>query len=572
MFSRLTNYILSLISPNQEELSRQNRNESQIDEDIKKINRELEYLFTTNRVLLKNHETKYFDDIAAERVIRRSPSDRSALLYLEKRKLILLGLFKFELKKREQDITVSASSSSSNSSITDPPRLISPAPTVPAITDAQLRENLRLLENRINELEEIKNGAIADEKIKEIKVVINKIENAENISDNNINLLRKLLLEAQQIKEIDPLLIHRHLVDLAKNHPLNKDDPIMLTPIDEDDKVVVSTGHQFDINSLIEFHNTRSYREIDRGLPERDKALINSITNSAFSDFVAKIIADFAKEKELVIKNFNLSVVNDNYTSNYHEQIEHELNNNAINNLSTSSNSNNYLSPEPFAVFRSENDNANYTESNYNYDYERFMAIVMTIRRDPNEARFLIPIAQEILERTREYIARLEQQGTDTANHHRVMPNIHDVTAQAIQDRVTQRERLRRMVQPNSSTLHPPIAQVNNNATSSFPSYSAYHFQQDVHEFWAISNTIRMDNSRLDELLPKAQLLKDRITAYAEERERVTDSSNPYRSSADLINQLFQSMQNLAGGRSPANDSNINDDEENNVRRNSNRR
>ncbi len=93
------------------------------------------------------------------------------------------------------------------------------------------------------------------------------------------------------------------LLALAELHPLNDIDPITQDTIETKDKVFVSTGHQFSLSNLIEYHNSRSYRGSSLGENHASKWLLNPLTNQKFdSDDVRHIVA-IAKEKNITINN-----------------------------------------------------------------------------------------------------------------------------------------------------------------------------------------------------------------------------------------------------------------------------
>lgn len=73
------------------------------------------------------------------------------------------------------------------------------------------------------------------------------------------------------------------LLELAKQFPLNYEDPILLADIDDHDKLFISTGHQFSFNSLMTYHETRSYRGSALKESPEKKYLLNPITNLEFS-------------------------------------------------------------------------------------------------------------------------------------------------------------------------------------------------------------------------------------------------------------------------------------------------
>jgi len=93
------------------------------------------------------------------------------------------------------------------------------------------------------------------------------------------------------------------LLALAELKPINEEDPILLTEIAPGDRVVVSTGHQFDIKSLIKYHDTRDYRGSTLHETSVSKWLINPITNAMFSARDVAHIQSTAATKGILIQN-----------------------------------------------------------------------------------------------------------------------------------------------------------------------------------------------------------------------------------------------------------------------------
>ncbi len=91
-------------------------------------------------------------------------------------------------------------------------------------------------------------------------------------------------------------------IELANFSPINAKDPITQADIEPEDKVVVSSGHQFDINSLIAYHNNRQYRDTEFDEYADAKWLLNPFTNAKFSDLDAQHIQQVAEEKGVEIK------------------------------------------------------------------------------------------------------------------------------------------------------------------------------------------------------------------------------------------------------------------------------
>lgn len=76
-----------------------------------------------------------------------------------------------------------------------------------------------------------------------------------------------------------------------------KTDPATMDEIDENDRVVVSTGHQFDINNLIHFHDARDYKGTEGETPS-SKWLLNPLTGKSFSPRDVTHIRAVAKQKK----------------------------------------------------------------------------------------------------------------------------------------------------------------------------------------------------------------------------------------------------------------------------------
>lgn len=96
--------------------------------------------------------------------------------------------------------------------------------------------------------------------------------------------------------------------------PINAEDPIMSDAIDPADRVVVSTGHQFDINTLIHWHNTRGYTggALSAVTPlggetPNSKWLRNPATNSVFSEKDVAHIQAFCAQKGIAIESLKVA-------------------------------------------------------------------------------------------------------------------------------------------------------------------------------------------------------------------------------------------------------------------------
>lgn len=160
---------------------------------------------------------------------------------------------------------------------------------------------------------------------KDILVLLNKIKELpsgieqETMVQNTLRYLQRNLDDVSY-KSISKNNVFFHdmiwtcLVELADDFPLNQVDPITQEVISPEFKVVSSTGHQFDIRVLIQFHNKRSLRvDIDK---QEKYHLINPITNLSFSERDEKYILDKAKIK-------GLKVTSSHVTASHRERTRH---------------------------------------------------------------------------------------------------------------------------------------------------------------------------------------------------------------------------------------------------------
>ena len=90
------------------------------------------------------------------------------------------------------------------------------------------------------------------------------------------------------------------LIALAEHSPINTNDPCNLDPIPDESRIFVSTGHQFNIEQLILFHNSRNYKGT-QGEFHNQKYLVNPITNLRFSPKDAAHIVKTATAKNIQI-------------------------------------------------------------------------------------------------------------------------------------------------------------------------------------------------------------------------------------------------------------------------------
>lgn len=92
------------------------------------------------------------------------------------------------------------------------------------------------------------------------------------------------------------------LLAVAEYKPINERDPILLTDIEDSAKVYISTGYQFDIETLIRWHNQRPYRGSDLKEQDEKRYLLNPITNQPFSKLDSDHIQREAKKRGIKIK------------------------------------------------------------------------------------------------------------------------------------------------------------------------------------------------------------------------------------------------------------------------------
>jgi len=127
--------------------------------------------------------------------------------------------------------------------------------------------------------------------------------------DEDIQILRtslKAILskdENEKIKSDDVSLsdaAYNALLALAEYSPINDKDPILQDQIDPDSRVFVSSGYQFDIKKLIEYHQSREFRAVLRETEDK-KWLLNPFTNDKFSLRDAEHILRVAKQKDITI-------------------------------------------------------------------------------------------------------------------------------------------------------------------------------------------------------------------------------------------------------------------------------
>lgn len=106
----------------------------------------------------------------------------------------------------------------------------------------------------------------------------------------------------------DMYLIFYTLLVLAQLYPINDEDSFTLEAIDPIDRVCVSTGHQFNLSTLIQYHNTRDYRGSLLSELANSKFLLNPITNSPLDlRDVINVLAKFESENAVKIDNLKVN-------------------------------------------------------------------------------------------------------------------------------------------------------------------------------------------------------------------------------------------------------------------------
>lgn len=92
--------------------------------------------------------------------------------------------------------------------------------------------------------------------------------------------------------------IYNVLIALAELKPLNDTDPITLDKIKDKNKIFTSTGHQYDINTLIDFHNQRPIGKAEFfAIIKNNKPILNIHTNQPFSLRDIAYIEEFIQTK-----------------------------------------------------------------------------------------------------------------------------------------------------------------------------------------------------------------------------------------------------------------------------------
>lgn len=134
-----------------------------------------------------------------------------------------------------------------------------------------------------------------------------QLEDEAICQDRGATLRRKLqLILNNRFEDQDVLTdVHEVLMMLAELWPLNDRDPASLQKAckwTQAERVVVSTGHQFQLSTLIDYHHARSVRR-DEDLSVRNKCFLNPITNQSLHHLDVQHIQRIASDSGLTIKD-----------------------------------------------------------------------------------------------------------------------------------------------------------------------------------------------------------------------------------------------------------------------------
>ena len=149
------------------------------------------------------------------------------------------------------------------------------------------------LQQAINALKEFKK---VRPDIQEIRGRLKEITPNQPVGVDAIRcVLMKILSETGLCEESLKKAVHYTLLALAQYKPINENDPTSLCPIALENRVCISTGHQFDIVTLMTFHKLRAPRASDGDY----KTIINPLTNRPVSSRDAEYIAHKADKKNI---------------------------------------------------------------------------------------------------------------------------------------------------------------------------------------------------------------------------------------------------------------------------------
>lgn len=115
----------------------------------------------------------------------------------------------------------------------------------------------------------------------------------------NQALAGKFNQQGQEVRQI----IYSMMLALTVLKPLNDTDPITMDVISDDTRVVLSSGHQFDITAFVNYHNERDYRGHALGETDKEKWLINPLTNQKLTVDDELQVLRVAAAQNLQIKN-----------------------------------------------------------------------------------------------------------------------------------------------------------------------------------------------------------------------------------------------------------------------------
>ncbi|KTD21309.1 hypothetical protein [Legionella londiniensis] len=170
------------------------------------------------------------------------------------------------------------------------------------LADQNLSQEIIAILSELNKINQLDPGTIQEEIIENLRARFNKLLSQNNLKQGHSSL-SDVAFEA--------------LIDLAKFKPINKNDPISCDEIEEEDKIFVSTGHQFSLKNLIEYHNTRAYRGNPLGERYDSKWLLNPLTNDKFHPKDAVHIKTLADKKGIAIEHLRTQGEENSHLSNY---------------------------------------------------------------------------------------------------------------------------------------------------------------------------------------------------------------------------------------------------------------
>lgn len=143
--------------------------------------------------------------------------------------------------------------------------------------------------------------------------IISELIQDFNPEKDNVELINKLqqiianIKQATSVKNKQAYFAYRLLLILAEIKPLNNVDPISLKPINELEKVVTSSQHQFNFSSLMQY------------LAEQTGAPINPLTNKEFHDLDILHFREISEAEEI---SSNTEGLQDHKDESLHKDLE----------------------------------------------------------------------------------------------------------------------------------------------------------------------------------------------------------------------------------------------------------